>query len=180
MNQPRWKSPFFSPPENTLVFPLLKARQKMLEWCSPFSCMGLTLEWIACSMCHSRTRRSSPPWEGNKNRGLIWLTLQDWFSVLPALNPILPKTAFPQLCKMLMKHINPGLHPTSPSVETWSLGHTLFPRKMNRHIEMEWDKHWYWNPQSHPIPDFPETWLFKHFTCYLKSFYNAPSSPFFV
>ena len=82
---------FFSPPENTLVFPLLKARQKMLEWCSPFSCMGLTLEWIACSMCHSRTRRSSPPWEASKNLELKELTFQGWHLVLPAWIPYFPK-----------------------------------------------------------------------------------------
>lgn len=49
------------PPENTFVLPLLKARQKILEWCSPFSWTGLTLEWMASSICQSKTRRSSPP-----------------------------------------------------------------------------------------------------------------------
>lgn len=110
VNFTKWKSPFFSPPENTLVFPLLKARQKMLEWCSPFSCMGLTLEWIACSMCHSRTRRSSPPWEGHKNLGLKQLTFQGWHLVSPALNPILSQTASPQLCEILVEHINPEFY----------------------------------------------------------------------
>lgn len=56
------------PPENTFVLPLLKARQKMLEWCSPFSWTGLTLEWMASSICQSKTRRSSPP---RRNRGNV-------------------------------------------------------------------------------------------------------------
>lgn len=50
-----------SPPEKTLVLELSKARQKMLDRCSPFSLTGLARPWRAFSMCHSRTRRSSPP-----------------------------------------------------------------------------------------------------------------------
>lgn len=50
-----------SPPEKTFLLVLSKARQKMLDRCSPFSFTGLDRPWRACSMCHSRTRRSSPP-----------------------------------------------------------------------------------------------------------------------
>ena len=49
------------PPENTLVLVLSKARQKMLDRCSPFSLTGLVRPWMAFSMCHRSTRRSSPP-----------------------------------------------------------------------------------------------------------------------
>lgn len=50
-----------SPPEKTFVLLLSKARQKMLERCSPFSFTGLDRPWMAFSMCHRSTRRSSPP-----------------------------------------------------------------------------------------------------------------------
>lgn len=63
----------FLPPENTFVLPLLKARQKILEWCSPFSWTGLTLEWMASSICQSKTRRSSPP-RGEEGNITVWDT----------------------------------------------------------------------------------------------------------
>ena len=64
------------PPENTLVLVLSKARQKMLDRCSPFSLTGLVRPWMAFSMCHSSTRRSSPPgWQ----RGFTGKTVQLWF-----------------------------------------------------------------------------------------------------
>lgn len=50
-----------SPPEKTFLLLLSKARQKMLDRCSPFSFTGLERPWMAFSMCHSRTLRSSPP-----------------------------------------------------------------------------------------------------------------------
>lgn len=50
-----------SPPEKTFVLLLSKARQKMLERCSPFSFTGVERPWMAFSMCHRSTRRSSPP-----------------------------------------------------------------------------------------------------------------------
>lgn len=54
------------PPENTFLLVLSNARQKMLDRCSPFSLSGLAREWMAFSICHSSTRRSSPPGANNK------------------------------------------------------------------------------------------------------------------
>lgn len=68
----------FLPPENTFVLPLLKARQKILEWCSPFSWTGLTLEWMASSICQSKTRRSSPP-RGEEGNTLLLESRVNWW-----------------------------------------------------------------------------------------------------
>lgn len=56
---------FLLPPEKTFLLVLSKARQKMLDRCSPFSFTGLDRAWMACSMCHRSTRRSSPPEDSN-------------------------------------------------------------------------------------------------------------------
>ena len=56
------------PPEYNLVFWLSNAREKTLEWCSPFMTSNLLSNDKASWMFHRRIRRSSPPVEHKVQR----------------------------------------------------------------------------------------------------------------